>query len=281
METKIKMKVKLWGVRGSIPTTGPDTEKYGGNTSCASVVYDDHLLVLDGGTGIRKCGGAYPASKRIDILLTHLHLDHIQGLGFFSPLFDPSKEIHIWGPASSSQSLFSRISRYLSPPLFPVLLRDVPCKLELHEVSNSVFDIGPFRIQSAYVIHPGPTVGYRIMRENFVFTYIPDHEPALGSHGMIQNPKWVSGYDLAEGADILLHDAQYTKEEYPTRRGWGHSSISDAGLFASITSAKHTLFAHHDPSHSDAFLEEMLASFKSSSDISASLATEGFEIDLS
>ena len=172
------MRVKLWGVRGSIPTTGPDTEKYGGNTSCASVVYDDHLLVLDGGTGIRKCGGAYPASKRIDILLTHLHLDHIQGLGFFSPLFDPSKEIHIWGPASSSQSLFSRISRYLSPPLFPVLLRDVPCKLELHEVSNSSFDIGPFRIQSSYIIHPGPTVGYRIMRENFVFTYIPDHEPA-------------------------------------------------------------------------------------------------------
>ena len=106
------MKVKLWGVRGSIPTTGPETEKYGGNTSCASVVYDDHLLVLDGGTGIRKCGGAYPASKRIDILLTHLHLDHIQGLGFFSPLFDPSKEIHIWGPASSSQSLFSRIILY-------------------------------------------------------------------------------------------------------------------------------------------------------------------------
>jgi len=274
------MKVKLWGVRGSIPTTGPDTEKYGGNTSCASVVYDDHLLVLDGGTGIRKCGNAYPASKRIDILLSHLHLDHIQGLGFFSPLFDPSKEIHIWGPASSSQSLFSRISRYLSPPLFPVLLRDVPCKLELHEVSNSTFDIGPFRIQSAYVIHPGPTVGYRIMRENFVFTYIPDHEPALGSHGMIQNPKWVSGYDLAEGADILLHDAQYTKEEYPMRRGWGHSSINDAGLFASITSAKHTLFAHYDPSHSDAFLEEMLASFKLTSDVSAALATEGFEIEL-
>jgi hypothetical protein len=167
------MKVKLWGVRGSIPTTGPDTEKYGGNTSCASVMYDDHVLVLDGGTGIRQCGTAVSNYKRIDILLTHLHLDHIQGLGFFMPLFDPSKEVHIWGPASSSQSLFSRISRYLSPPLFPVLLRDVPCKLELHEVSNSDFDIGPFRVRSSYIIHPGPTVGYRIMRENFVFTYIP------------------------------------------------------------------------------------------------------------
>jgi phosphoribosyl 1,2-cyclic phosphodiesterase len=274
------MKVKLWGVRGSIPTTGPDTEKYGGNTSCATVAHDDSLLVLDGGTGIRRCGPAYPSNKRIDILLTHLHLDHIQGLGFFSPLFDPSKEIHIWGPASSSQSLFSRISRYLSPPLFPVLLRDVPCKLELHEVGDTEFDIGPFHIQSNYIIHPGPTVGYRVMRDKFIFTYMPDHEPALGSHGMINDPKWVSGYNLAVGTDILLHDAQYTKEEYVMRRGWGHSSIYDAGLFASITSAKHTLFAHHDPSHSDVFLEEMLAGFKSNSNVSAALAMEGFEIDL-
>ena len=280
METKIKMKVKLWGVRGSIPTTGPDTEKYGGNTSCASVVYDDHVLVLDGGTGIRQCGNAVSRHKRIDILLTHLHLDHIQGLGFFMPLFDPSKEVHIWGPASSSQSLFSRISRYLSPPLFPVLLRDVPCKLELHEVSDTEFDIGPFQIRSSYIIHPGPTVGYRITRENFVFTYIPDHEPALGKHGMIHDPKWVSGYDIANGADVLLHDAQYTTEEYGIRRGWGHSSIFDAGLFASIMSAKHTLFAHHDPGHSDTFLEEMLGAFKSTSDVSVALAMEGFEIDL-
>ena len=280
METEIKMKVKLWGVRGSIPTTGPDTEKYGGNTSCATVAFEDSLLVLDGGTGIRPVSNMASSFKRIDILLTHLHLDHIQGLGFFSPLFDPSKEIHIWGPASGSQSLFSRISRYLSPPLFPVLLRDVPCKLELHEVSNTEFDIGPFRIRSSYVIHPGPTVGYRITRKGFVFTYMPDHEPALGKHGMVHDPKWVSGYDIAEGSDILLHDSQYTKEEYAIRRGWGHSSIFDAGLFASITSAKHTLFAHHDPSHSDVFLEEMLAGFKSGSDISVALAREGFEIDL-
>ena len=280
METEIKMKIKLWGVRGSIPTTGPDTEKYGGNTSCATVAYGDSLLVLDGGTGIWPVSGMASSFKRIDILLTHLHLDHIQGLGFFSPLFDPSKEIHIWGPASGSQSLFSRISRYLSPPLFPVLLRDVPCKLELHEVSHSIFDIGPFHIQSGYVIHPGPTVGYRVMREKLVFTYMPDHEPALGSHGMINEPKWVSGYDLADQADILLHDSQYTKEEYVIRRGWGHSSIYDAGLFAEITSAKHTLLAHHDPSHSDTFLEEMLALFKSGSKVSVGLAQEGCEIEL-
>jgi len=278
------MKINLWGVRGSIPTTGPATEYYGGNTSCASVSQDDSLLVLDGGTGIRQLSNnVYPTNKRIDILLTHLHIDHIQGLGFFAPLFDPNKEIHIWGPASSSQSLFSRISRYLSPPLFPVLLRDLPCKLQLHEVSNSRFETGPFSIQSDYIIHPSPTVGYRVMSQKGVFTYIPDHEPALGSHGIIQNPKWISGYDLAEGADILYHDAQYTIDEYAVRRGWGHSTMEDAGLFASLTSVKQILFAHHDPSHTDAFLNGMLGSFKQNSNYSfkALLAREGFEIEVS
>ena len=277
------MKIKLWGVRGSIPTTGPETEYYGGNTSCATVMYDDYLLVLDGGTGIRQLSGSsYPSNKRIDVLLTHLHLDHIQGLGFFTPLFDDSKEIHIWGPASSSQSLFSRLSRYLSPPLFPVLLRDLPCKLELHEIGNSLFEAGPFSIQSCYIIHPGPTVGYRVMDHHAVFTYLPDHEPALGSHGMVKDPKWISGFDLAEGADILLHDAQFTRKEYMQRRGWGHSSMDDSGLFASLVAAKQVLFTHHDPSHTDSFLEGMLASFKQNpvNNSQAALAKEGLEIDL-
>ena len=277
------MKIKLWGVRGSIPTTGPDTEYYGGNTSCVTVTYHDYVLVLDGGTGIRQLNGAYyPPNKRIDILLTHLHLDHIQGLGFFSPLFDDSKEIHIWGPASSSQSLFSRLSRYLSPPLFPVLLRDLPCKLELHEIGNSHFEAGPFQIQSDYIIHPGPTVGYRITEEQAVFTFIPDHEPALGSNGMIKDPKWISGFDLADGADILLHDSQYTKEEYMHRRGWGHSTIDDACLFASLTSVKKILLSHHDPSHTDTFLDNMLSSFKKNAvnTPQAGLAKEGLEIEM-
>ena len=277
------MKIKLWGVRGSIPTTGPETEYYGGNTSCVTVSHDDYVLVLDGGTGIRQLtGGAYPANKRIDILLTHLHLDHIQGLGFFSPLFDVSKEVHIWGPASSTHSLFSRLSRYLSPPLFPVLLRDLPCKLHLHEIGNSHFETGPFQVQSSYIIHPGPTVGYRIKGKNAVFTFIPDHEPALGPQGIIKEQKWVSGYDLAEGADILLHDSQFTQEEYLPRRGWGHSTITDACLFASMAEVKKVLLSHHDPSHSDAFLDEMLAAFKKGAGNipPAALAKEGSEIEL-
>ncbi|HQX97957.1 MAG TPA: MBL fold metallo-hydrolase, partial [Chitinophagaceae bacterium] len=209
------MKVTIRGVRGSIPTSGPATEKYGGNTSCTDISAEGWQLLLDAGSGMRNSNtGERPANNRIDILLTHLHFDHIQGLGFFSPLFDPSMEVHIWGPASSRQSLHSRLSRYLSPPLFPVHIRDLPCKLSLHEIDNSEFDIGPFRIQSRYVIHPGPTVGFRISHANKIFTYIPDHEPALGLHGIVADKKWVSGIDLANEADILLHDAQYTKEQY-------------------------------------------------------------------
>jgi phosphoribosyl 1,2-cyclic phosphodiesterase len=277
------VKIKLWGVRGSIPTTGPETEYYGGNTSCAAVCHDDSLLVLDGGTGIRGLGSSVtPSIKRIDILLTHLHLDHIQGLGFFSPLFDPSKEIHIWGPHSASQSLFSRLSRYLSPPLFPVLLRDLPCKPHLHEIDNSRFRAGPFQVQSLYIIHPGPTVGYRVMEKQSVFVYIPDHEPALGGDRIPSDPKWLSGFDLAEGADVLLHDSQFTREEYMQRRGWGHSSMDDAVAFASVARVKQLLLSHHDPDHSDSFLEGMFGSLdQNASSVPAMLlAREGLEIEL-
>jgi phosphoribosyl 1,2-cyclic phosphodiesterase len=277
------MKVQLWGVRGSIPTTGAETKYYGGNTSCATLWQEDSLLVLDGGTGIRELSSSVPPSnQRIDILLTHLHLDHVQGLGFFSPLFDASKEIHIWGPRSASQSLFSRLSRYLSPPLFPVLLRDLPCKPHLHEIGNTRFKAGSFEIQSAYIIHPGPTVGYRVMGKHAVFAYLPDHEPALGSDRIAKDPKWVSGFDIAEGADLLLHDAQYTREEYMQRRGWGHSSIDDAVAFASLAGVKQLLLSHHDFAHSDAFLDQMLSSCKQNAGSipPVSLAREGFETEL-
>lgn len=277
------MKINLWGVRGSIPTTGPDTAIYGGNTSCADVWEDGWLLILDGGSGMHRLEMKHPLShKRIDILLTHLHLDHIQGLGFFRPFFDPEMEIHLYGPVSSYRTLHSRLSRYLSPPLFPVLLRDLPCKLVLHELENSVFNIGPFTIHSSYVIHPGPTVGYRIEGATSAFAYLPDHEPALGSNGMIDDRKWISAIDLAVNAEVLLHDAQYTAKEYESRKGWGHSSMSDAVRFASIAGAKHLLLSHHDPSRSDAQLEELYDRFCDENHLTfqADLAKEGMEIEV-
>lgn len=251
------MNITLWGVRGSIPTTSPDTKEYGGNTSCVEVESDGGLLVLDAGSGIQGLNFSDNLNNnRVDILLTHLHIDHIQGLGFFRPLFNPSKEVHIWGPASNTQSLRARLGRYFSPPLFPVYFRNLTCKLFLHEIANSSFTIGPFSIQSGYVIHPGPTLGFRIQDKHGVFTYIPDHEPALGSTGLLKDKKWLSGSDLALNADVLLHDAQYTQEEYNDKVGWGHSSMEDTIQYASLLGVKHLLLTHHDPMHSDAMLHE-------------------------
>ena len=277
------MKISLRGVRGSIPTTGPETANYGGNTSCTAVSEQNWFLVLDGGSGMQKFNLLRnTAIKRIDILLTHLHLDHIQGLGFFNPFFDPTLDVHIWGPVSSTHSLHSRLSRYLSPPLFPVLLRDLPCKLILHEIENSSFDIGPFTIQSRFVIHPGPTVGFRIAGQHSVFTYIPDHEPALGPLDLNSDKKWISGIDLALNADLLLHDAQFTPQEYKNKIGWGHCSMEDAAKFAFLAEVKHLLLAHHDPGHSDLDLDEIFSELqkKTNYQFKYELAAEGMEIEL-
>ena len=173
-------RVTLFGTRGSIPAPGPETIKYGGNTASVEVRgKDGTILVLDAGTGIRRLGTHLATTTRVDILLSHLHMDHIQGLGFFGPLFNPLIKVHVWGPASSVHTLEARLARYLSPPLFPVHLRDLP-NVVCHEVPCSAFDIGPFRIQSSLICHPGPTVGYRIESEDGIVAYLCDHEPALG-----------------------------------------------------------------------------------------------------
>lgn len=276
------MKINLLGVRGSIPTTAIENQFYGGQTSSMLVSEDNELLVLDAGSGIQGFNTEeIPGNRRVDILLTHLHLDHIQGLGFFKPLFMPDMEVHIWGPYSTT-SLHSRISRYLSPPLFPVLVRDLPCKLELHEIGNSTFEIGHFNIQSTYVIHPGPTLGFRVKGNKSVFTYIPDHEPALGRNGIIKDKKWTSGFDIAQDADLLYHDGQYTVEEYAPRRGWGHSNFNDALQFASVTGVKHLLIGHHDPSHSDSQLAQMHAELRQEKahDFNYEFAVEGKQFEL-
>jgi len=276
------MKITLKGVRGSIPTTGAEMAYFGGSTSCVQVSEGDCFLVLDGGSGMQNVNLLGKTSGRVDILLTHLHLDHIQGLGFFSPLFNPAMEVHIWAPTSATQSLHARLSRYLSPPLFPVLIRDLPCKLTLHDISNSSFDIGPFSIESRFVIHPGPTVGFRISGTNAVLAYIPDHEPALGPEGLVDDPRWISGFDIVENADLLLHDAQYTRNEYRNRIGWGHSTMEDAIRLANLCGVKRLLLTHHDPSHTDARLNELYAELRNAvhSSVPYDLAREGMEIDL-
>jgi phosphoribosyl 1,2-cyclic phosphodiesterase len=268
------MKVTLWGTRGSIASPGPDTVRYGGNTATVGIVGDDGtVIVLDAGTGIRRLGSSIPGDmRRVDVLLTHLHMDHIQGLGFFLPLFRPNLEVHIWGPASTTLDLRTRLKRYLSPPLFPVHLHELPCRLELHDaISAAEFRVGGLDVRADLVCHPGPTVGYRITERGKSVAYVPDHEPALVCSGIGGDPRWMSGYDLCKDVDLLIHDAQYTAEEYARCTGWGHSTLQQACDFAGFVGAKKLVPFHHDPTRTDDALD---AAFEQLS----SLAGRSFDI---
>ncbi len=254
------MKITLWGTRGSLAAPGPETVRYGGNTACVEVRGgDDSLLILDAGTGIRRLGGTVESEvRRIDVLLTHLHMDHIQGLGFFPPLDQPGRDVHIWAPPSPTLDLRTRLSRYLSPPLFPVRIRELPCRLTLHDAPLERFRIGRFEIEASLVCHPGSTVGYRIGEDGTTLTYLPDHELALGAASFPAEPDWTSGFELASGADLLIHDAQYAEVEYRQRVGWGHSTIDQALHFAAAAGVKRLVTFHHDPGHSDAMLDRLI-----------------------
>jgi ribonuclease BN (tRNA processing enzyme) len=246
--------VTFFGTRGSMPSPRPTTLRYGGNTSCVEVRQPaaDSLVVFDAGTGICMLGTMLPPGlRRVDILLSHLHMDHILGLGFFAGLFRPDLEVHLWGPSSPTQTLRARLSRYLSPPLFPVRLRDLPCWLTLHDVPLGTFEIPGFSVTAALVCHPGPTVGYRLEDGTSTVTYLSDHEPALGARVFPDLPQWTSGQGLAEGADLLIHDAQYADDQYAQHVGWGHSSIGQAMAFARAAEVATLVPFHHDPWHDD------------------------------
>ncbi len=255
------MEARVWGCRGSVAAPGPDTVKYGGNTSCVEVrLSSGHGLVLDAGTGIRPLGLAMHEAlpEELHILLTHLHMDHLQGLGFFRPLFVPGLEIHIWGPTSPVQNLADRIAIYLSPPLFPVHLEDVPSRLTFHDAPEDPVVIGSAVVRSAKVTHQGPTVGYRVEEAGHSLAYIPDHEPSLGTDLRSVPATWISGHDLARGADVLFHDAQYRDHEYDSHVGWGHSSIAATVAFAQKAGVDTLVLFHHDPYHTDDDLEQLL-----------------------
>jgi phosphoribosyl 1,2-cyclic phosphodiesterase len=252
------MHVRVRGARGSIPTPGSKTAEFGGNTSCVQVTGDDGTeLILDAGSGIRELGAdLFGRSRRLHILLTHLHLDHIQGLLFFAPLFDPDAEITVWGPPGRIP-LRKRLARYLSNPLSPVEIRDLPARVTFEEVPADVWRLDEFDVRASLVAHRGPTLGYRVEQSGASLCYLPDHEPGLGANLASVPAGWISGLTLARTATALIHDSQYTDDEYPYRRGWGHSRLSDALAFAQRSQPENLLLFHHDPSHDDARLRSL------------------------
>jgi phosphoribosyl 1,2-cyclic phosphodiesterase len=280
------MRVTIWGCRGSVATPGAETVRYGGNTSCVEVSLDDGaVLVLDAGTGIRPLGQELVAraARRITVLLTHLHLDHLEGLRFFAPLFDPEVQVDIWGPPSPVSSLQERIARSFSPPLFPLDLRSLPAEVTFHDVPRQPWAIDGASLTASLVVHPGPTVGYRIETPRASVAYLPDHEPALAGVIGETPPDWISGAGLAAGVDVLFHDAQYSEDEYEARIGWGHSSVADAVTFARVAGARRLLLFHHEPLHDDGSLdrlEEHARSLAGSDGVVATLAREGMVVEV-
>lgn len=249
------MRVTLRGTRGSIGRAGPDTVSYGGDTASVELrTSDGRLIILDAGSGIRSVEIEPHDTERIDILLTHLHMDHVQGLPFFGPFLSQDYEVHVWGPAPILHTLRKDLSKYLSPPLFPVSVRDMPGSV-FHDLHPCEFALGSVKISTELISHPGMTLGFRVEEGDASFAYLPDHEPALGAVDFPDDPMWTSGFDLSNGVDVLIHDSQYTDEEYEERMGWGHTSFSQLSSFAQMTGVSRLVTFHHDPSHDDDMLD--------------------------
>jgi phosphoribosyl 1,2-cyclic phosphodiesterase len=261
--------------------------RYGGNTSCVEVrPADGSLIVLDAGTGIRNLGWelGQDRPKTIHLLLTHMHLDHVEGLGFFLPLFDPATEVHVWGPPWPFRSLRDRVEAYLAPPLFPLLFDQIPARFHFHEVEEGKpWEIGGVRVSAWPVTHPAPTVGYRLEENGCSLAFIPDNEPALSCDLAVADRSEVSGLEVAHDVDVLLHDCQYTAGEYATRRGWGHTCVPDFVRFVELADPRRVIMFHHEPAHADEMLDTMLDEVRELSGRNGDrvqLGSEGLELDL-
>jgi len=247
--------LKFWGVRGSIPTPGPGTVRYGGNTSCVELRAGGEHIIFDAGSGIRPLGLSLLAEKRdldLTLLLTHTHWDHIQGFPFFVPAYQARHRIHVLGYEGSLHNLQTTLAGQMENPYFPVSLAQMPGNIIIEEVNKSLFNVGPLSVRTCQTKHPGMTVGYRVETAGGAVCYVPDHESAPGETSAAVS-------DLIQGAEILMLDSQYTAEEYPSKKGWGHGCLDDVVRVARDAGVKRLFLFHHDPSHDDAFLDRMLA----------------------
>jgi len=256
VETIGRMQVRFWGTRGSIPTPGHRTAIYGGNTSCVEVqATDGTTLILDCGTGIRLLGldmlrRAGP--HRIHLLIGHTHWDHIQGFPFFTPAFLPGTELNIYGSAGFQRSLEDSLSGQMQYSYFPVKLKELASRLHYTELEEGCFRIGDVYVQTQYLNHTAPAIAYRISSDGATVAYVTDHEPFWNSPGPVfHHPGDQRHIEFIRGADLVIHDAQYTSDEYHTKIGWGHSPADYATDVAAAAGVPRLALFHHDPTHDD------------------------------
>jgi phosphoribosyl 1,2-cyclic phosphodiesterase len=282
------VRIKFWGTRGTRPTPGRKTLRYGGNTTCVEVRdKENNLLIIDSGSGIAELGNGFSATDPLQahLLITHTHLDHIQGFPFFLPAFVPGTHLTIVGPAGSAKSLQAAFADQMDPAYFPIRLSHMPAEMEFIERNpGETFEVGALRITPHLLMHPIPTFGYRIDEGSSRFCFATDNEIA-----MFANQENGTLKDLANwsrDADLLVHDAQYSTEEYKTHAGFGHSTYEEALSLAEQAGVKQLAFFHHDPVHSDtevdALIEEAMGDHRQSggADVNAFPAAEEQELAL-
>jgi phosphoribosyl 1,2-cyclic phosphodiesterase len=292
------MRVRFWGTRGSIATPGPGTNHFGGNTACIQLTTDSgQVLVLDCGTGMRPLGDHLLAERSgaisAAILLTHTHWDHIQGFPFFAPLFIPGNRLRVYGPQGANLSLHDALAGQMEHNYFPVQLDDVAAQIQYRDLEEGTYEIEGLRVRAQKMNHPTATLGYRFESGPRSLCYLTDHEPyfeeiwrdgaAAGQLESIRDAGDRRHAEFMQGAGVVIHEAQYTPEEYTAKRNWGHSTYVYAVRMAAAAGVARLILTHHDPSHDDAFLgrmessaQELAAELKSPMQVTC--AFEGCEV---
>jgi phosphoribosyl 1,2-cyclic phosphodiesterase len=253
--------VTFYGVRGSCPCSGDRYRRYGGNTSCLVVeVEGDEPLIIDLGTGLRVLGEvlhkdvrAVGAPLHATALLTHLHFDHILGLPFFAPLQDPGARLTVHGPAQAKRSLKDVLHAAVKPPVFPIHMDEFRGELVTIDTRDEDFSVGSAKVMARVIPHSGVTLGYRIEADGRALAYLPDHQAPLDRRTISE-----SVMELCQGVDLLVHDGQYTEDEFSTKADWGHSTAAFAVHVAAEANVRKLLLSHHDPSHNDREVDRIL-----------------------
>ncbi|MBT8132106.1 MAG: MBL fold metallo-hydrolase, partial [Gammaproteobacteria bacterium] len=262
------MLVRFWGTRGSLPKPGPDTIRYGGNTSCIEVRSSaGTLLVLDCGSGAHGLGRALTESPQQPVkghlLISHTHWDHIQGIPFFTPLFVPDNEWDIYAPNSLNQSIRETLAGQMQYTYFPVTIDALGAKIQYHDLVEGTFQVDDITIVTQYLHHPALTLGYRIEVDGQCVVYSCDHEPFPRAGGSTElNEQDLMHVEFLRDADLVIHDAQYTEEEYPIKVGWGHSTAEYAVDVCTAANVRQLALTHHDPMRDDDAVDQIVSAMR-------------------